>query len=401
MPDGGGGTTVQSSAPWEPQQPYLKSGLQRAEDLYKQGGVQPAMAQQTTDALNMTEQRAREGSYLNNIAKSSVGGQAGNGMGQATLDTFAAGASPYQSALMQSHMGENPGASTYSGIQGTDYGSDDIAAMYRANAGGNYLNSNPVNSYLGSTASGAMLNSNPYIDATFEKAAQPVMRSFSEGVMPGIQGGFAKAGRYGSGAQANAEDTAIQQYGRTLGDLATGIYGQNYAQERQNQLSAAGTIGSAYSQERANQLGAIGGLSSRDLTGEGLRLSAAGAADSAWNAERGREMQGAQAAGNMAQGSAEQIYRQQLAAAGMLPGIAEQDYADAAKLGGVGTAYEQFLQQQQLAPYDQLARYQGAITGNYGGTALGKTQQPASNTWGNIAQGVVGAGLAAKGMGWI
>ncbi len=401
MPDGDGGTTVQSSAPWEPQQGYLKTGLQRADDLYKQGGVQPAMATQTSDALSMVEQRARAGSPLTNIAKSAVGGQAGNNIGHNTLDTFAMGTNPFQSALMTSHMGENPGAATYGSIQGTDYGSDDIAAMYRANAGGGYLDSNPVNSYLGATASGEMLNSNPYIDATFESAARPMMRSFSEGVMPGIQGNFAKAGRYGSGAQANAEDQAIDQYGRALGDLATNIYGQNYAQERQNQMSAASTIGSAYSQERANQLGAISGLSGRDLTGEGLRLSAAGAADSAWKAERGRELQGATTAAGLSQNSAQQIYQQQLAAAGMLPGIAEQDYADAAKLGGVGSAYEQFLQQQQLAPYDQLARYQGAITGNYGGTALGSTKQPASNTYGNIAQGAAGLALTAKGLGWI
>lgn len=69
------------------------------------------------------------------------------------------------------------------------------------------------------TLQGGMLNANPYLDATFSRAADQV-----QGRM-----GNAMAGQ-------GLTNTGVQEaYGRQLNDLATNIYGQNYARERQLQ----------------------------------------------------------------------------------------------------------------------------------------------------------------------
>jgi hypothetical protein len=86
----------------------------------------------------------------------------------------------------------------------------------------------PVNqtaqNQLSQTNAGGFLNSNPWLDRTYEMGARAVM--------PGINATFGGANRTGS----NAHTTAL---GQGLGDLATGIYGGNYQQERGRQLQAA------------------------------------------------------------------------------------------------------------------------------------------------------------------
>lgn len=101
---------------------------------------------------------------------------------------------------------------------------------------------------LTSTLNGDYLNSNPYIDATYNKAAKGVTQNYNEIVNPGIDSAFAKAGRFGSGAYAQARNSADRSAGTALGDLATNIYGQNYANERQNQIQ-----GQLYAPDLANQ----------------------------------------------------------------------------------------------------------------------------------------------------
>lgn len=82
----------------------------------------------------------------------------------------------------------------------------------------------PATAQMNSTIAGDYLNSNPYIDRTFQMAADPVVAN--------IASQFSKAGRYGSGAHQGV-------LGTTLGNLATNIYGQNYANERAKQVTAA------------------------------------------------------------------------------------------------------------------------------------------------------------------
>lgn len=74
------------------------------------------------------------------------------------------------------------------------------------------------------TLNGGFLNSNPYIDATFNRAALATQNQLASQ--------FAGAGR-----NVDASEGLRSQQ---LNDLATQIYGGNYAQERQNQMATLG-----------------------------------------------------------------------------------------------------------------------------------------------------------------
>lgn len=106
------------------------------------------------------------------------------------------------------------------------------------------------NPYLTGTANGDFLNSNPYLDQMFGNAAGQVRNQ--------VNSNFSMSGRTDSGAH---QDT-LQ---RGLNDLATNIYGGNYAQERQNMLSAGSTIGSQQLQG-LGQAGDINSLGYSDLS---------------------------------------------------------------------------------------------------------------------------------------
>lgn len=96
---------------------------------------------------------------------------------------------------------------------------------------------------LADTLSGNYLNANPSLDATFNRAADQFK--------PRIDSMFSGAGRYGSGAHQG-----VMQEG--LGNLATDIYGQNYANERRNQLGAA-TLAPQYANQDYTDLQAAMG----------------------------------------------------------------------------------------------------------------------------------------------
>jgi len=101
---------------------------------------------------------------------------------------------------------------------------------------------------LTSTLRGDYLNSNPYIDQTYNKAAKGVTQNYNEVVNPAIDSAFTKGGRFGSGAYAAARNQSDRSLGTSLTDLATNIYGQNYSNERQNQVQ-----GQLYAPDLANQ----------------------------------------------------------------------------------------------------------------------------------------------------
>lgn len=218
---------------------------------------------------------------------------------------------------------------------------------------------------LGQTASGQFLNSNPYLDRTFDQASSAVERSFRRAVNPQIDSQFAGSGRYGSGAYQAAKADSQNELGNTLNNLSNTIYGNNYAQERQNQLAAQQ------------------GLSN-------FNLQSAGLADQAYGRERG--------------------YQQQ--AIGGAQGLADADYGDIEKLWGAGQSregYNQKLIDADVAkfnylkdlPYDRLARYAGIIQGqpqSYG-TTKASTSNGGGSVIGNILGGLAGAAGIFGGFG--
>jgi hypothetical protein len=94
-----------------------------------------------------------------------------------------------------------------------------------------------------STLQGDYLNSNPWLDATYNRAADQVINRYNEIENPGIESQFSRAGRLGQNAAfATVRNRSDANAATQLQDLATQIYGGNYARERQNQLSAIGQI---------------------------------------------------------------------------------------------------------------------------------------------------------------
>ena len=93
---------------------------------------------------------------------------------------------------------------------------------------------------------------NPFLDSMYDRAASGVTRNFNEATMPGVNAGFASAGRYGSGLHQNAQDSARDQLGRTLGGMASNMYGSAYESERGRQMQAAGMAPQLANQDYAD-----------------------------------------------------------------------------------------------------------------------------------------------------
>ena len=112
-------------------------------------------------------------------------------------------------------------------------------------AGADYSLIDPAFQNVAATQEGQFLNpaTNPWLRATFNAAAQPVTQQFEDATAPGINGMFAQAGSFGGSANQEAMSDQQKNLGQTLDNLATGIYGGNYEQERQNQLAQQQGLG--------------------------------------------------------------------------------------------------------------------------------------------------------------
>lgn len=186
----GNTTTTTKSDPWEGQQPFLKSGFS---SIAQQFGLSP-------DGSGTVNANALPDYYPGQTIASN---------------------SPETNLALQARTGR---------------------ALY-----GSPLTTAAQNQ-LTSTLNGDYLNSNPYIDQTYNQAAGNVVNKYNEITNPGIDSAFTKGGRFGSGAYASARNQSDRTAAQELGNLATNIYGQNYANERQNQIQ-----GQLYAPDLANQ----------------------------------------------------------------------------------------------------------------------------------------------------
>lgn len=311
---GGGGstTTVQKADPWSGQQPYLKEVFREAQNLYQSGALSPDYYPgQTVAPESAWTQQAREMQ-----AQRALQGSASVQSAQNAMDAVTGG----------SALAGNAAIGTLNGMASGDVNAD--------NAGLGVLN--------------AMSSAqNPYLKSLYADAAGELGAS--------IDSGFSSAGRYGSGAHANARADA-------LSDLAGQMYSHAYDQQRE----AAAQAGSLYQQ------------------GVNSQLQAAQAAGQLYNTGVG----------------------QQVLAAGTAQDLADQTYKDAAALSEAGAAQDAYLQQlinaeigrwnyQQQAPLNALNAYQNLISGNYGATTTttGQQSSTAKSTLGNM---VTGAALGSS-----
>lgn len=329
---GGGGTTT--TKPWKEAQPYILQGYQEAQKLYESGGPQffPGQtyispSEATTQALNLAEQRATAGSPLLKQAQSA----AGNLM--SATNPYAA-----QIAALGASPTADPSADFYRSIMESGASPEEAMALTRR------------------TASGEYLNGNPYLEGALSRANRLATESYQEGLR-GLQSQASAAGRYGSGAMGQQVAKGQDVFARALTEQNQQAYMQNYAAERAAQEAAIGRLGGYEQQGIQNRFAAAGGLSSGAQQGIANQLAALGAAGQMSAADLNRQMQAAQLA----------------------PQLAEQDYLDMQKLLMVGQAregYDATALQDQMArwnyeqnlPYQQLQRYQSAISGYPMGT---------------------------------
>ena len=105
------------------------------------------------------------------------------------------------------------------------------------------LNGNPLDAAAQqstlATARGDYLNSNSYLNAAADAANRSTVRQFRDATMPGLQGSFSRAGRFGSNAAGNAVQGAQEALATGLSDSNAKLFGQEYSNERQRMLGAA------------------------------------------------------------------------------------------------------------------------------------------------------------------
>lgn len=411
-------TTTQKSEPWGPQQSYLRDIFSQAQGLNRSGGPQyfpdsmvTPFSDQTETALGMQENRALNGSPVIDSMKNYI---------QGSLNGGAPAGNPV--GFLQNQMGTNPSLANMSGYADAadpSQAREQLGQFNGGQLGGMSLGG--ARDYAGgtnnfdSTINGDYLNSNPYLDATFDHAANRVTDQFNKSVMPGINSSFARSNRTGSGIQKELQTDAAGEVAESLAGLSANIYGNNYQQERGRQLQAQGMqaqddlsrtgLGSnLYLGDTGLANNLYSGDENRALQAAGTslqdNLGRLGMGGQLWDNAQGRRLQASGQAGNIyGMGLDNQRY-----AASLAPSAAGQDYLDISKMGQVGGAVDQQGQAyrndninrwnyEQMAPYDALQRYMGAIQGHYGGTST--TTAPSQR--GSGLSGLLGGlGMAAS-----
>ena len=106
------------------------------------------------------------------------------------------------------------------------------------------INGSPVQragtQQIADTLSGKYLsNTNPFLDTVISSSTRPIIEQYMQEVAPSIDESFNSQGRFGSGLYAQARNRADDTLARNLTETAGKIGYQNYADERENILSAA------------------------------------------------------------------------------------------------------------------------------------------------------------------
>lgn len=106
-------------------------------------------------------------------------------------------------------------------------------------------------------------DSNPWLAANAQKAMSDITNAYRTGTKPQTDAAAARAGAFGGSAWQQMVSNNERQLGDSLGNAANQFYGQNYANERQNQMAGLGMMGNMQN---------IGYTDSSKLTGVGDAL---------------------------------------------------------------------------------------------------------------------------------
>ena len=298
----------QSREPWAPAIPALNEALQGAMSAYRNTYNGPQVAGMDPNVTGGQDQ------ILANSRNGYVSGNATSAL-QGLQGIFANGGfNPFM------QQGADSLKSGMSGLDGVQHNLDPYAS-------GEYLKQ----------------GGNPYLDSTIKSAMGDAAQ--------GVNAQFSSAGRYGSGANADA-------LASRLGKISTDARMQDYSQQQQNQLQAN------------SMLQSLQGL--RGSLGQGLA------------------------------GIGQQGISNLQGAGGHLQELATAQNADAANQMGVGSQrmdYQQrlidALNQAPWAKVGNLAQIAGGI-GGLGGTSMGYSQGQQSQSGGGLGS-ILGGGLAGLG----
>jgi len=229
---------------------------------------------------------------------------------------------------------------------------------------------------------------NPYFSNAVESATRPLVDNFQKNIAPAIASQFSAAGRYGSGAQADALTQAASDLDRSVGDVSSNLAFQNWNQERQNMLANTGLALQDYGNAAQRQLGAAGQIADLYNQDRAAQQAATALAGNLYQGGTGQTLGAVgQALNALGQQSAQQLAAQQGLLGNWYQGTGQQ-------LGSLSNLMQQFAGQQGLA----LNAAQAATQGNlgYGNQQLGALQQIFGNALNSNGQALAAAGQGAQ-----
>lgn len=307
-------TQTFTTAPWGPQQPYLKDIFQRAQDQFNLQTPYPGLSSQTQQYMT------RAGDFTSPFI----------GTARENLNTFFG------------NVGVNQGTPFYNQAQQRITG-DPAGGYLSANLG--QFGANPALGLLAQTAMGDY-RTNPFLSQLYQRGAQDIARTYRDVALPGIGTQFSTAGRYGSGAHQRALEAANRQLGTSLSDFGANLYGSQFAPERALQVGAQGTLGNLYDIGTGRNLQGAGLLGDIYGRGTGTLANIGGQQQAFGLGSTGQYLSGINA----------------------LTGLADYDYRNLGLQRDVGQMQDIYNQQAYGIPWQNLANYSNIVRGNYGST---------------------------------
>jgi hypothetical protein len=232
-------TTTNESAttgPWSVQAPYLKSGFERAQQLfatplqyYPRNTVAP-LSQQTRGAINDIIGQSQGNPYLSEAKDYFTQSVGGGFLPMPTLPLRQPTVIP--GAALPGMM--TPGSSTQDGTYGAaPIRSDQTPSGFMTAPGATSMQA-PTTPQMQQ-----MSTTNPYLDAMYQAGTAANTRNFMQKVVPEIGAQFGMSGRSGSPGMMNAIQSAATGYGEGLGNFSATLYGNAYENERKRQQEMA------------------------------------------------------------------------------------------------------------------------------------------------------------------
>ena len=431
---GSSGTTTQNTDPWAPQQPYLMTGFQRADQNLNNSTAVPSP---TSFVAGQSAMQSDADKWLYSVGT----GTTGQFAPWQDAGKTAAGQVPYY--FNNASRAANDGIGTQSGDTGilSDYartgrlpgqnttvdpslassitqagqgalGSLAGGANLATAAGMNALNPNGT---INAAVNGAgALSASPYLDGQIDAANRDVNRNLTENTLPQIRAAAMASGNANSSREGALEAISTRGAADRMADTSAAMRGAAYSQgaslgaQGYNQgLSTAVGAGTAL-----NSNGAVGG--SMLTNQQGMQIgqqqfgvnSQLGAANQAASQNLGFQTNdtAASLAGNAQVGS------------GINTGLNATSTSQAGQIAGLSAAYGAGTNEQAgaqaginntLADYHQqtqgqsdlLDRYWSVVGGSKGTSASGTTSaQPNNGGIGGALSGAIGGGMAGYGL---